>query len=110
MKRTLITAALGLSLIAAAGAASAHGHGFFSISLGAPVYARPAYVRPVYAPAPVVVASAPVEVAAGCSWVEGHWRWNGWREVWVPGHCAYPARYVAPAPAAGLSIGYAGRF
>lgn len=110
MNRKFVTAALALGLAASAGAASAHGWGFFSINLGAPIYARPAYVGPVYAPAPVVVAPAPAPVAYSCSWIEGHWRWNGWRNVWVPGHCAYPAGYVAAAPSGSVSIGYAGRF
>jgi hypothetical protein len=108
MNRKLIVTALGLGLCIAAGAASARGWGYVGINIGVPVYARPAYVGPVYAPAPVVVAPAPV--AYGCPWVEGHWRWNGWRETWVPGHCAYAASYAAPAPAASVSIGYAGRF
>ena len=59
----------------------------------APVYSPP---PPVYSPAPTVVivpAPPPLRVeqrsaapAAHWFWVDGHWRWDGQRHHWEPGH------------------------
>jgi hypothetical protein len=59
MKRALILTALGLSLAAASGAASAHTD--FNVMLGVPV--APVYVAPP-PPPPVVYQEAPVAYAA----------------------------------------------
>ena len=35
-------------------------------------------------PAPVEV--VPLAPYPGAVWIDGHWRWNGARYLWVPGH------------------------
>ena len=55
-------------------------------SLGGCVYREPVPYRPP--PAPVVEAIPPPPSAVTV-WRPGHWRWNGYRYVWMRG------RYVA---------------
>jgi DNA mismatch repair protein MutH len=109
MKQKLLLITLALTALGTAGTASARGWGHVHVHLAAPAVVRHG---PVYAP---VVAIAPVRVASTCAWVEGHWRWNGFEETWIPGHCAHRAAYLAPAvshaPApVSVSLGFSGRF
>lgn len=108
MNRKLLIATLSLAAFGAVGAASAHGWGHVHVRVAAPVPVRHHYV------AAPVVRVAPAHISSTCAWVEGHWRWNGYEEAWVPGHCAHRAAYVAPAVSyaapVGVSIGFSGRF
>ncbi len=109
MNTKLLIATIALASFGAVGTAQANGHGHVHVRIGAPVA-----VRHVHVAAPVV-AVAPARVSSTCVWVEGHWKWHGYEEVWVPGHCAHRTAYVAPAvtyaPApVGVSIGFSGRF
>ncbi len=104
MNRKLLVATLTLATLGIAGTASAHGRGHVHVRVGVPVA-----IRHVHVAAPVV-AVAPARISSTCRWVEGHWKWNGFEEIWVPGHCAHQAALVAAPASVGLSIGYAARF
>ena len=42
--------------------------------------------RGPYAPPPPRVEYRPAPPPYAVVWVQGHWRWNGYRYVWIPGH------------------------
>ena len=42
--------------------------------------------RPPSPPPPIRVEVIPVRPHYAVVWVRGHWRWNGYRWAWIPGH------------------------
>ena len=80
MNKKILGAALGLAVLAASTAASAHVDVAIGLGIPGAVYAP---AEPVYAPAPpVVYAPAPVAVAygGGDDWRAREWRRHEWRE------------------------------
>lgn len=87
----LLAAVLGIGalLLALGGATTGFAQ---SSSPSPPVTAPPPGSAPGFAPpqAPVEVVPAPLPQQAAWVWRPGHWRWNGYQYIWVPG------RYVRP--------------
>ena len=80
MNKKILGAALGLAVLAASTAASAHVDVAIGLGIPGAVYAP---AEPVYAPPPpVVYAPAPVAVAygGGDDWRAREWRRQEWRE------------------------------
>jgi len=69
----------------------ASGLGGVAVSAQADTYLVP--------PPPVRYDPAPAYVPPGYVWREGHWRWDGYRNVWVEGHWVSRDAYAyAPPP------------
>jgi hypothetical protein len=55
------------------------------------VYRQPPPTRVVVvnrepAPPPLIVEVRPAPPRYAVVWVPGHWRWNGYRHIWIRGH------------------------
>jgi hypothetical protein len=69
-----------------------HFHAGVSRTYRRPVI-RDRYYDYRYRPRLVVEVTDPVP---GYVWVRGHWRWDGYEWIWVPGHYAVDPRYADP--------------
>jgi len=49
-----------------------------------------------YAPPPPPRHGMHPRARKGHAWVEGHWRWQGRRQVWVPGYWVQAPRHSPP--------------
>ena len=70
LRSLLVACALGAAIAGGATPANAQ------------VYVQAAPPAPMYE-------TVPVSPGSGYYWVAGHWRWNGYRYVWVHGHYVY---------------------
>ncbi|HEV8096681.1 MAG TPA: YXWGXW repeat-containing protein [Burkholderiales bacterium] len=67
---------------------------FASAFVGISIPAQAQYI--VETPMPYGYEVRPARPDAGYVWQNGHWHWNGYRNVWVAGHWvrAYPDYYA----------------
>ena len=70
VRSLLVACALGAAIAGGATAANAQ------------VYVQAAPPAPIYE-------AVPGSPGAGYYWIPGHWRWNGYRYVWIRGHYSY---------------------
>lgn len=78
-------ALIGAGAGAALGAAAGGGHGAaLGALIGGGVGALTGYATTP--PPPPQAEMVPAPTSERMSWDRGHWRWDGYRYVWVPGH------------------------